>query len=126
MRIQNVTSQDDRLLKDISRMNWYVLAFMMLVSLFWRAVPVTLGVIAGGLLVILNFGWMGRSLLKVISSPQAYSPGGFKRNYFFRLLVVGSAIYLLLVRGGIHPLALVAGLSVVVVSLLLMTIKRFY
>jgi hypothetical protein len=99
---------------------------MVLISLFWQSMSVTLGVVAGGLVVILNFGWMGRSLLKVISSPEAYSPRGFKRNYFFRLLVVGCAIYLLLIRGEVQPLALVVGLSVVVVSLLLTTLKRLY
>ncbi|WP_020674549.1 ATP synthase subunit I [Geopsychrobacter electrodiphilus] len=121
-----MTNRDDQLLKDIGRLNWFVLVFMVLVSLFWRSAPVTLGVVAGGLLVILNFGWMGRSLMKVISSPQAYSPRGFKRNYFFRLLFVGSTIFLLLVRGGVDPLALVFGLSVVVISLLLTTLKRLY
>lgn len=107
-------------------MNWYVLMLMLLVSLFWQAMSVTLGILAGGLLVILNFGWMGRSLSRVISSPQQYSAGGFKRNYFLRLLVVCCAIYLFLVRYNVHPLALVVGLSVVVVSLLLTTVKRFY
>ena len=121
-----MTSRDDQLLKEVGRLNWYVLLFMALASLYWQSVPVTLGVIAGGLLVILNFAWMGRSLLKVISSPQVYSPRGFKRNYFFRLLVVGGAIFLLLIRGEVHPLALVVGLSVVVVSLLLTTLKRLY
>ncbi len=121
-----MTSRDDQLLKEIGRLNWVVLVLMVLGSLFWQSKPVTFGVAAGGLLVIFNFGWLGRSLLKVIGSPQTFSPQGFKRNYFFRLLVVGSAIYLLLVRGGVHPLALVTGLSVVVVSLLLTTVKRFY
>ncbi len=121
-----MTSHDDQLLKSFGRTNWVVLSIMLLGSLFWQSRAVTLGVLAGGLLVILNFGWMGRSLLKVINTPQAFSPAGFKRNYFFRLIVVGSAIYLLLVRGGVHPLALVTGLSVVVVSLLLITLKRLY
>lgn len=121
-----MTSSDDQLLKVFGRTNWLVLAVMVLGSLFWQSQSVTLGVLAGGLLVILNFGWMGRSLLKVISSPQAFSVGGFKRNYFFRLIVVGSAIYLLLVRGDVHPVALVVGLSVVVVSLMLLTLKRLY
>ncbi len=121
-----MTNPDDRLLGEIGRLNWVVLGLMVLVSLFWQSRAVTLGVASGGLLVIFNFGWLGRSLFKVISSPQTFSPQGFKRNYFFRLLVVGSAIYLLLVRGDVQPLALVAGLSVVVVSLLLTTIKRFY
>lgn len=119
-------SPDEQLLRSFGRTNWLVLAVMVSGSLFWQSRSVTLGVLAGGLLVILNFGWMGRSLLKVISSPQEFSPGGFKRNYFFRLIVVGSAIYLLLVRGGVHPLALVVGLSVVVVSLFLITVKRLY
>jgi hypothetical protein len=121
-----VTNPDDRLLQDVARLNWIVLLAMVLISILWQSVSVTLGVIAGGLLVILNFGWMGHSLLKVISSPQAYSPKGFKRNYFFRLILVGSAIFLLLVRGEVNPLALVFGLSVVVVSLLLTTLKRLY
>ena len=121
-----MTSRDDQLLKEIGRLNWFVLILMVLASLFWQSTAVTFGVVAGGLVVILNFGWMGHSLLKVISSPQAYSPRGFKRNYFFRLLVVGGAIYLLLIRGEVHPLALVVGLSVVVVSLLLTTLKRLY
>ena len=121
-----MTSPDDQLLQNVGRLNWVVLILMVLVSLFWQSRSVTLGVVAGGLLVILNFGWMGHSLLKVISSPQAYSPRGFKRNYFFRLLVVGGAISFLLIRGEVHPLALVVGLSVVVVSLLLTTLKRLY
>jgi len=121
-----VTNPDDQLLKNVGRLNWIVLIVMVLASLFWQSRAVTLGVVAGGLLVILNFGWMGHSLLKVINSPQAYSPRGFKRNYFFRLLVVGGAISLLLIRGEVHPLALVVGLSAVVVSLLLTTLKRLY
>lgn len=121
-----MTSRDDQLLKNVARLNWFVLGLMVLVSLLWQSRSITFGVIAGGLLVILNFGWMGHSLVKVIGSPQAYSPRGFKRNYFFRLLVVGCAIYLLLSRGEVHPLALVVGLSVVVISLLLITVKRLY
>ncbi len=121
-----MTSHDDQLLKQIGRLNWLVLFLMVLASLFWQSTAVTLGVVAGGLLVILNFGWLGHSLLKVISSPQAYSPRGFKRNYFFRLLVVGGTVSLLLIRGEVHPVALVVGLSVVVVSLLVTTLKRLY
>ena len=119
-------SHDDRLLQNIARLNWFVLLAMVSISLFWQSRQVTLGVLAGGLVVILNFGWMGRSLAKVIGSPEAYSPRGFKRNYFFRLLVIASAIFLLLVRGEVHPLALVCGLSVVVVSLLLTALRRLY
>jgi hypothetical protein len=121
-----MSSVDDQLLKRLSLTNWRVLAVMLVASLFWRSMPVSLGVLAGGLLVILNYGWMAHSLLKVMRAPHSGSARGFKRNYFFRLLVVGAALYLLLARGLVHPLALVVGLSVVVVSLLITTMKRLY
>jgi len=121
-----MSSIDDQLLKRLHLTNWWVLAVMLALSLFWQSARVSLGVLAGGLLVILNFGWMGHSLLKVMSVPHTGSARGFKRNYFFRLLVVGAALYLLLERGAVDPLALVIGLSVVVVSLILTTFKRLY
>jgi ATP synthase I chain len=121
-----MTRNDDRLLQQIGRSNWWLLLLLLLISLFWQSRSVTLGIAAGGLLVILNFNWMGRSLLRVMGAPEAYSPKGFQRNYLFRLVVVACAIYLLLVRGEVHPLALLVGLSVVVLSLLFATIRRLY
>lgn len=121
-----MNSLDNSLLRQLNHTNCLVLVLMFVVSLFWRSTAVSLGVLAGGLLVILNFGWMGHSLLKVMNAPHTGSVRGFKRNYFFRLLVVAAALYLLLAPGLVHPLALVAGLSVVVVSLLLTAMKRLY
>jgi hypothetical protein len=121
-----VTQKDDQLLAVMARRNWIILIVLVLLSLFWQSPPVTYGVLAGGLLVIFNYRWLGRSLLKLIDDPQQHSAKGFKRNYFFRLIVVASAIYLLLVRGGVDPLALVIGLSVVVLNLMITTVKRLY
>ncbi|MBE9486346.1 MAG: ATP synthase subunit I [Chloroflexi bacterium] len=119
-------TKDDQLLAEMARRNWIILAVLVLLSLFWQSASISLGVLAGGLLVIFNYRWLGRSLLKLISDPQLHSAKGFTRNYYFRLIVVASAIYLLLVRGGVHPLALVIGLSVVVLNLLVATLKRLY
>ena len=121
-----MTQKDDQLLAVMARRNWIILIVLVLLSLFWQSPPVTYGVLAGGLLVIFNYRWLGRSLLKLIDDPQQHSAKGFKRNYFFRLIVVASAIYLLLVRGGVDPLALVIGLSVVVLNLMITTVKRLY
>ena len=81
---------------------------------------------AGGVLVIINYRWLGRSLFKLLSDPQLAAEKGFKRNYLFRLVFIASSIYLLLVRGEVHPLALVVGLSVVVLNLIVTTAKRLY
>lgn len=120
------TQKDDLLLAEMARRNWIILIILVLLSLFWQSSSVTLGVLAGGILVIINYRWLGRSLVRVLNDPQLHAAKGFKRNYFFRLIFVACAIYLLLVRGGVHPLALVVGLSVVVVNLMITTLKRLY
>lgn len=118
--------QDDQLLSEMAGRNWIILIALVLLSLFWQSYAVTMGVLAGGVLVIINYRWLGRSLFKVLGDPQPAAEKGFKRNYLFRLLFIASSIYLLLVRGEVHPLALVVGLSVVVINLIITTAKRLY
>jgi hypothetical protein len=121
-----MVNKDDLLLDELAQRNWIILIVLVLLSLLWQSLPVTMGVLAGGVLVIINYRWLGRSLFKVLGDPHLGAAKGFKRNYLFRLLFIASAIYLLLVRGGVHPLALVVGLSVVVINLLITTVKRLY
>ncbi len=121
-----MTHRDDQLLAEMALRNWIILLVLVLLSLFWQSLPVTMGVLAGGVLVIINYRWLGRSLFKVLSDPHRGAEKGFKRNYLFRLLFIASSIYLLLVRGGVHPLALVVGLSVVVINIAITTAKRLY
>ena len=119
-------SDDDRLLNELALRNWIILGVLILLSLGWQSASVTWGVIAGGMLVIINYRWMARSLLKLMNNPEAAQQKGFKRNYLLRLVFVACAIYLLLVRAGVHPLALAVGLSVVVLNLMIATLKRLY
>jgi len=118
--------QDDQLLAEMARRNWIILLVLVLISLFWQSLPVTMGVLSGGVLVIINYRWLGRSLFKLLGNPQPAMQKGFKRNYLFRLVFISGSIYILLVRGGVHPLALVVGLSVVVINLAVTTAKRLY
>ncbi len=117
---------DDRLLVELAQRNWIILVVLVLISLLWQSLPITMGVLAGGVLVIINYRWLGRSLFKVLGNPVPGAEKGFKRNYMFRLVFIASSIYLLLVRGEVHPLALAVGLSVVVINLLVTIAKRLY
>ncbi|PLX96595.1 MAG: hypothetical protein C0622_14520 [Desulfuromonas sp.] len=121
-----MSDQDDQLLAKLAQRNWIILLVMVLISLLWQSLPVTMGVLAGGVLVIINYRWLGRSLVKVLSNPHQGAEKGFKFNYIFRLAFVAAAIYLLLFRGGVHPLALAAGLSVIIINLLITTLLRLY
>jgi len=115
---------DDRLLKDLSRRNWIVLALLVLASLPWNSLEVTQGVLAGGLLAIVAYRWLQRSLHNVISNPHRGAAVGFKFAYFLRLGFVALALYLLIAVAKLNPIALAVGLSVVVINILWTTFRR--
>ncbi|MBE0597663.1 MAG: ATP synthase subunit I [Desulfuromonadales bacterium] len=114
---------DDKLLAEIARRNWFILALLLLLSLIWRSLPVTLGVTGGGLLSIGGFLWLQRSLRRLLGEPE---PGGERRFQFGFVVRLGvlAILFVLLLKLGAHPLGLAAGLSVVVLNLFWTTFKR--
>jgi hypothetical protein len=119
-----VNDQDDRLLERIALQNWLVLAVLVALSLGWRTLPITLGVLTGGMLAILSYRWLHRSLLKIVTQPEDGSARGFQARYLLRLGALAIIIFILLTRLEVHPVGLAVGLSVVVVNLLCTTLLR--
>jgi len=119
-----VTDRDDQLLGEIARRNWILLAILVLLSLFWQSAPVTLGVLAGGLLAICGYLWLHHSLKRVLAEPSRHSARNFKVSYFVRLGSLAAALLLLIVVAKVNPLGLAVGLSVVVINILWTTLKR--
>jgi len=118
--------RDDRLLAEMALRNWIILAVLLILSLFWWDAGVSIGILAGGVLAILNYRLLGRALVRLLDNPQHAAQKGFRFNYLFRLLFVACALYLLMVRGGLSPLALSVGLSVIVINILITMLKRLY
>ena len=121
-----MTDKDDQLLAILARRNWYILALLVVVSLLWGSTAVTQGVLAGGLVAIIGYGWLYRSLLKALNNPDQRAARGFQMTYFVRLAALAAAIFLLIAKGGVHPVALSVGLSVVVVNVLWTTYRRVF
>jgi hypothetical protein len=115
---------EDRLLAEISRRNWWLLAGLVLGSLLWRSSAVTLGVAGGGLLAIGGFHWLHRSLAGLLGGTGSSSRRGYQAFALLRLAALAGAIFLLLVPGRVHPLALGCGVSVVVLSLMWASLTR--
>lgn len=118
--------QDDQLLGTLARRNWIVLAGLVLLSLPWRSVSVTVGVISGGLVAIGGYHWLQHSLQRVLAEPSRYSARGFKISYFIRLGSLAAILLLLIAVAGVNPVGLAVGLSVVVINILWTTLKRLY
>ena len=86
----------------------------------------TLGIILGGLIIILNFRLFQNTIRRAFSSEGMMN--GVKiiiiLKYYFRLLALGIIIFVFIAKGGIDPVGLAIGLSVVVVSIISLGITR--
>ncbi len=126
MTSKTAANQDEQILRAMSRRNWIILAGFVLVSLLWRSLPITLGVLSGGLLVILGYYWRYNALCKLLEAPSQFAAKSFQVGYFVRLGALGSILFLLIVKAQVNLIALAVGLSVVLLNVLGTTIKRLF
>ncbi len=129
MRIKKTTTdrvndRDEQLPAEMARRNWWILAGLVLLSLLWGSAAVSLGVLAGGLISIAGFYWLHYSLKQALSEPSPGSAKRFQFSFLFRLATLAAAIAVLIAAVRVEPAALAAGLSVVIINLLLTILIR--
>jgi len=89
-------------------------------------VKFAMGIILGGLIVAVNFHLLKRTL-KTMFHPETVSErgrsvvGNVLVKYYIRFAISGVLIFLLISKHIVHPVGLLAGLSVVVASVFLAT-----
>lgn len=108
-----------QLLRFTVHANLVVFILFVLLSLLIPLEKFTRGTLCGGLLVTVNFFLAERSLRR------SFRDGGpppifavVMAKHYLRFLVTGAIIFWLIANGMVHPLGLLLGLSVVVVSLM--------
>lgn len=104
-------------LSSIERVGWAILAVAGLVSLIFLPPRATGGLLLGGALGLLNLRVLGGSLGKILSGKRGGAKLRAQLLAPLRYLALGAALYGGLVWGEVNPLALVAGLSVVVAAI---------
>lgn len=115
-----------RLVDFITKSNWLILVLATIISLFTTSREFYLGVISGGLIVAVNFHLLKKTIKNNICPEKVAVKGGSLMGnvlvkYYVRFVVSGVLIFLLLSNNLVHPLGLLAGLSVVVASIFLAT-----
>jgi len=115
-------SIQQRLLTFIVRSNWILLILAASVASFTASEGVTLGIIAGGLIVTVNFQLLYRTLKKSLTPPYLASPRIVLVKYYIRFIISGLIILFLISGDYVNPLGLFIGLSVVVASIMLATL----
>ena len=112
--------------RDLRRRNWIILLVLAAGSGCFGKVDVTLGIIAGGLAVILNFTVLQHTVRHAFTSASADKAKKVSVvvKSYLRLLLLGITIYVLITRDLVHPIALTIGLSTVVFSIVTFGIHR--
>ncbi len=111
----------------ITTSNWLILFFAGLIGVMATPTEFALGIVLGGLIAVINFHLLKKTL-KTAFSTQSVSEngrsvvGGTLIKYYIRFGISGLIIYLLISKHIVHPLGLLAGLSVVVASMFLATV----
>jgi len=112
----------ERIVRFVSRSNWVLFAFFVLVSFFCASKGFAFGVLSGGAIVTVNFHMLARTLQKAFQPPYIASYQSVIAKYYLRFLVSGIIIFILLGLKLVHPLGLIIGLSVVAASFMLATL----
>jgi len=118
----------DRTYDVIKRRNWVILLVLAAASGLFMNPVLTLGVILGGLISITNLSFLQHTVRQSFSSERKTRT---KKAFliiksFFRLIILGGSIYLLITRGLVDPIGLAVGLSTVVFSIVSFGIHNAY
>jgi hypothetical protein len=113
-----------RILKFINHANWLLLIAASIAGLACFPSGVALGILSGGLIVTINFHLLARTLKKAFQPPHITSIKGPLIKYYVRFIITGIIIFILIRTNSVDPIGLIAGLSVVVASMMLATLNE--
>ncbi|MEW6672537.1 MAG: ATP synthase subunit I [Thermodesulfobacteriota bacterium] len=106
-----------RILKFITCSNWILLLIASIAAASIAKFDFTLGIIAGGLIVTINFHLMYRTLQKTFNRPRIPSLKSIIARHYVRFMLSAVLIFVLISKHVVDPGGLLIGLSVVVVSI---------
>jgi hypothetical protein len=116
--------QIEQLPAQLARRNWIILALLLLASLPFGNLALSLGILTGGLIAIGGFLWQRRSLDRLLSQAESGTKFSYMFGCFIRLAVLAVTLAVLIAIVKIHTIGLVIGLSVVIINLFWMTVQR--
>ena len=108
---------EQRILTFVTRANWVLLLAATVVCGAVLQPDFTGGIIAGGLIVTINFHLLYRTLEKSFTPPYLSSTRAVVVKYYLRFIASIIIIYILVSRNYVNPGGLLIGLSIVVVSI---------
>lgn len=113
-----------RILLFVTRANWILFSAAGLIGLVVAPPDFARGIIFGGLIVTVNFHLLARTLKRALAPPNLASPNAVLAKYYIRFVASGLIIFVLIAGRFVNPVGLILGLSVVVASIILATLRE--
>jgi hypothetical protein len=115
---------DGSVLKQIQLLNWLLIAALS--ASVWLGISGVIGegVLIGGIIAAGSFSLMKRDLTRLFEGPPAEVKRRYFVRYYFRLIVLAGVLFWLVKHYEIHILGMLAGLSVVLLSILVIMVSR--
>ncbi len=117
-----ISEIQNRIVNFVTKANWFIFAFSSILSLIILSYEFTTGVVAGGLLVTINFHLLSRTLKKSIKPNSFTGHRIILFKYYVRFVISGLIIIGLLLGRLVDPIGLILGLSIVVASMMAATV----
>jgi len=115
---------EDNLFAVIIKGSLGLLAVFVTGSLVFFSGKAALGVLAGGVIAIVNFLWMRNVLQRILgllpSNPNRYA----LMRYIGRMTVTGCALYFVLTSGWFSLAGVLTGLSIIVLNIITLSLYR--
>ncbi len=113
-----------RLLRFITITNWVLLGVVTVSGFILASMHFALGILAGGLIVTINFHLLYRSLRQALTPQHLSNTRVVLGKYYIRFVASAVIIFVLIANHYVDPLGLVIGLSVVVTGIFIATLNE--
>ncbi len=113
----------ERVYNEIQIIFWIILLSMVSLSLLFIDPVISLSILLGGFVIIVNFSCLQHTIKKAFLKDKEIKRGSIVIKYYLRLLGLGVVIYYLLSQGWVNVIGLAIGLSVIVISILALGIS---
>ncbi len=110
----------------IETSGWLLLALLIALSLPFNSFRLTLGIILGGAISVINFHLLSKNLLNFVLQDMNHLMAAVIYRYFIRLAATAVALYFIISRDIANVIGLVIGLSVIVIDILITTVLTLF
>ena len=108
----------------VTRSNWILFALTSALGFVLLPADFARGMLFGGLLVTVNFHLLAGTLRKALTPPHLSSHNVIIAKYYLRFIASGFIIFVLIAGKFVNPVGLIIGLSIVVCSIMLATLRE--